>query len=85
MKAKHHYYKTKQLKINFNESEESFLMQGELFLVQQAISNLLDNAIDFAMSESTIENRVNQKCQKSFSKYSKPRRLYTRICQRPFI
>ncbi len=46
---------TKQLKINFNESEESFLMQGELFLVQQAISNLLDNAIDFAMSESTIE------------------------------
>ena len=57
---------TKQLKINFNESEESFLMQGELFLVQQAISNLLDNAIDFAMSESTIEIELTKNAKNLF-------------------
>ena len=60
IESKSSLLQAKLLQIDFAETEKSFLMQGEKFLIQQAISNLLDNAIDFAANESVIKIALNK-------------------------
>jgi len=47
----------KSLRIQFVRDDQ-VLMKGEKFLLEQAVSNLLDNAIDFANTESEIMVRL---------------------------
>ena len=60
IESKSSLLQTKHLIINFLETDNIFLMQGEKFLVQQAVSNLLDNAIDFAEEASSIEVKLSK-------------------------
>ncbi|MBT8143014.1 MAG: two-component system sensor histidine kinase CreC [Gammaproteobacteria bacterium] len=48
----------KDLNINFSPLSKNVAVHGERFLLQQALSNLLDNAIDFASSETCIQLRM---------------------------
>jgi len=63
IESKSSLLKNKNLQISFQHSENDSILQGERFLLQQAISNLLDNAIDFATTASriTVELTKNEK------------------------
>ena len=47
----------RNLRIQF-VSDERVVIKGEVFLLEQAVSNLLDNAIDFAEPQSEIMVRL---------------------------
>ncbi len=51
--------KAKNLNIDYEFSGEKLAIQGEKFLLQQAVSNLLDNAIDFAIPETSINIQLS--------------------------
>jgi len=58
IESKSSLFQAKGLKVDFPTAEQNILLQGERFLVQQASSNLLDNAIDFALDESTVKVKL---------------------------
>ena len=50
----------KQLELTLHGANGPRMLEGENFLLQQAISNLLDNAIEFSLPSGQVEARVEE-------------------------
>lgn len=58
--AKTHWLKEKNIQADIQCHVDKPLVTGERFLLQQAMSNLLDNAIDFSLADKPLKINIKQ-------------------------